>query len=389
MGRQIFPAEILEFTLEHTLQKHSTKSQAVYVALTLAVLGFIASLPFIHVDVSVQSRGVLRPKHDMSVINAPGTGKIKDLLVSENQNVSLGDTLMVLESPGLIANQAFLKDRIAEIQKFDSDLEHLLSQLSASPLQQVTNLKSDLYRQEYKEYKEEITMAEQAYLKRKQDWQRSEMLFAAGAVAAMEHEDVTYEYDNARANLRTVHQSFLGEWQDQLSANKREIQKLGSEWDQLKVKVSEQVVLAPIDGSVQELAGIYKGSWLAANQQLFKISPGTALEVECYVTPADIGWVEKGKRVVCQIDAFNYNQWGAVAGTISDISNDVILVEGEPVFKVTSTLDQDFLVLQNGYKGRLKKGMTLNARFVLTERSLWQLLYDKVDNWLNPALNPG
>ena len=89
------------------------------------------------------------------------------------------------------------------------------------------------------------------------------------------------------------------------------------------------------------------------------------------------------------MSAKNYNQWGAVAGTISDISNDVILVEGEPVFKVTSTLDQDFLVLQNGYKGRLKKGMTLNARFVLTERSLWQLLYDKVDNWLNPALNPG
>lgn len=192
MDRQIFPAEILEFTLEHTLQKHSTKSQAVYIGITLAILGFIASLPFIHVDVSVQSRGVLRPKYDMSVINAPSTGKIKDLLVSENQSVSLGDTLVVLESPGLIANQAFLQDRITEIQMFDSDLEHLLSQLSASPFQPVANLKSDLYRQEYKEYKEKIIMAEQAYLKRKQDWQRSEKLFVAGAVAAMEHEEVTY-----------------------------------------------------------------------------------------------------------------------------------------------------------------------------------------------------
>jgi HlyD family secretion protein len=29
--------------------------------------------------------------------------------------------------------------------------------------------------------------------------------------------------------------------------------------------------------------------------------------------------------------------------------------------------------------------MTLRARFIVAERSLWQLLYDKVDDWMNPA----
>jgi HlyD family secretion protein len=28
--------------------------------------------------------------------------------------------------------------------------------------------------------------------------------------------------------------------------------------------------------------------------------------------------------------------------------------------------------------------MTLQARFSIAERSLWQLLYDKADDWLNP-----
>ena len=32
-----------------------------------------------------------------------------------------------------------------------------------------------------------------------------------------------------------------------------------------------------------------------------------------------------------------------------------------------------------------EKGMTLNARFLLTERTLFDLLYDKVDDWLNPS----
>lgn len=29
--------------------------------------------------------------------------------------------------------------------------------------------------------------------------------------------------------------------------------------------------------------------------------------------------------------------------------------------------------------------MTFNARFELTERTLYQLLYDKVDDWMNPT----
>jgi HlyD family secretion protein len=30
--------------------------------------------------------------------------------------------------------------------------------------------------------------------------------------------------------------------------------------------------------------------------------------------------------------------------------------------------------------------MTLQARFMVAERTLWQLLYDKVDDWMNPNL---
>lgn len=34
----------------------------------------------------------------------------------------------------------------------------------------------------------------------------------------------------------------------------------------------------------------------------------------------------------------------------------------------------------------VKKGMTLTGRFMITKRSLLQLLYDKTDNWLNPKI---
>ena len=40
----------------------------------------------------------------------------------------------------------------------------------------------------------------------------------------------------------------------------------------------------------------------------------------------------------------------------------------------------------NSYKGKIGKGMTLTARFYLLDRTLWQLLFDRVDDWFNPNL---
>jgi HlyD family secretion protein len=49
-------------------------------------------------------------------------------------------------------------------------------------------------------------------------------------------------------------------------------------------------------------------------------------------------------------------------------------------------LDNPILRLKSGQEGEIKKGMTFNARFVIARRSLFQLLYDKVDDWLNPLV---
>jgi HlyD family secretion protein len=48
-------------------------------------------------------------------------------------------------------------------------------------------------------------------------------------------------------------------------------------------------------------------------------------------------------------------------------------------------LDNKQLHLKNGFAGELKKGMTVQARFVVIKRSLWQLLFDKIDDWVNPT----
>ena len=73
-------------------------------------------------------------------------------------------------------------------------------------------------------------------------------------------------------------------------------------------------------------------------------------------------------------------------GKIESISTDIFTDSGQPYFKVRCKMDKQSLKLRNGYEGNLKKGMTLQARFVVARRSLFQLLYDKTDDWLNPNI---
>jgi len=40
---------------------------------------------------------------------------------------------------------------------------------------------------------------------------------------------------------------------------------------------------------------------------------------------------------------------------------------------------------KNGVKGLLKKGMSVSAHFIITRRSLFDLLYQKMDDWVNPT----
>jgi HlyD family secretion protein len=144
---------------------------------------------------------------------------------------------------------------------------------------------------------------------------------------------------------------------------------------------------APVSGTIQQLSGKYVGSSVQIGEVLGLISPDSTLLVECYVNPADIGYLKKRMKVNFQIDAFNYNEWGMLSGEIMDIANDFVLLDKTPVFKVKCQIKQNYLKLKNGYRGYLKKGMTIRARFVVARRSLWQIIWDKADKWLNPTQN--
>jgi HlyD family secretion protein len=155
----------------------------------------------------------------------------------------------------------------------------------------------------------------------------------------------------------------------------------------LRLEQKQYVIIAPISGTIANYKGYAAGTFINNTHVIAEISPDQKLVVECLVATQDIGLVHATQRVRFQMDAYNYNYWGLVEGEVVDIDQHVSQQNDQLFVKVRCRLNRMHLKLKNGYQAGIRKGMTLSAHFIVTRRSLYQLLFDHIDAWLNPITN--
>ena len=374
-----FPKYTFEFLTESYASKISRRSQVIYVVFILAILIIGCCLPFFKINISVKSLAFIRPASEISAIRSLVNGKVKQSNIIENKSVTKGEILYVIESEVLAEREKLLISKIEDIKLFVSDFKNLLNKAPNSKFINAPMLRQSLFN-----YQQRIQESTTRYNKVQADYNRNLKLHNEAVIADVEFENFTFELDKAKNDLEQIRQNQLSQWQNELRTLERELLDLQGQLAQLLKEKENLTIKAPVSGNIQNIAGIYAGSMVFANQDLAQISPDTSLIVESFVNPNDIGLLQNNMPVRFQVDAFNYNQWGLATGKVMEISNDIHVINDRPVFKVKCILDKEYLQLKNGYKGYLKKGMTLQARFMVTERTLWQLLYDKVDDWINP-----
>lgn len=378
-NQNFLPENIIHSTIEAYSGNKSRSISIIYLSILLLLTGVVISMPFTHISISVKSPALIRPATEISPVRSLVSGRLKESFIRENQSVTKDDILYVIESDVLSEKEKNLISKIEDTKRHLFDLQNLLTLVS--PLK---DLLTPLQQQSWLSYKQKNNELATRYNKAKTDYNRNLKLHKQKVIADAEFENYQFELDKTKNDLELLKQNQLSQWQNDLRIYEKELLDLESQLSQLQKEKENLIVKAPVSGTIQNLSGIYSGSIIFANQDLAQISPDTMLIVETYVTPNDIGLLRQTMPVRFQVDAFNYNQWGLATGRVLEISNDIHIVNDKSVFKVKCLLDKEYLQLKNGYKGYLKKGMTLQARFLVTERTLWQLLYDKMDDWLNP-----
>lgn len=374
--------EVLEITY---LQKVKVRSQIIYTILLCSIIIALGVLPLIHVDVSIKSAGILQTPIERNDIIIPVNGRINYLNIKENQKVTKGDTLLHIDAQGLTEQNRLAGNRINELEKLLNDVQQLSNvdaTLNTSP-----KLQTPRYVAAWQQYQRQLRNASITKNQSRRAFERFKQLHDQKVVSDAEYEEHLTEKDQAIAEYDYIESQHKSQWQTDATGYRAELSQLYRDQSNWRNEESFYTLLAPLDGNIQNLIGLQTGTPVFANQKIAELTPDSSLIAMMYINPADIGLVRIGQDVRFQVDAFNYNQWGMLGGKVLDIAEDMVLdANKNPVFKVICGLANNQMQLPNGYIGKLKKGMTMQGRFMVTKRSLYQLLYDKIDNWMNPNL---
>jgi multidrug resistance efflux pump len=366
-------------TLENLTAKNKTKSKNIYFVVVVAIILILTLLPFIKIDISSQSRGIIKSYKENVPLATIVSGKIVWLKLKNNQTVTKGDTILK------ISTQALETDK--EIQDTLSNSTSLILQDITSVLNGKTNqLRTSIVKEDYYKYATRRSELQSKVSQAQINYNRNKILFDKGVIAKMEYEKYLFELRFANEALASYDKNQKSNWENQKRELQDKIKNLKGAIQKINIESNNYYLLAPETGTIESFNGLQVGSFLNASQPIATISPDDNLIVESTVLPNDIGLIKQNQEVKFQIDAFNYNQWGLLSGKVVEIDKNVTIKENQAYFRVKCLLNTKTLTLKSGYKTNVTKGMTLTTRYIITRRSLFDLLFDKVDDWLNPKL---
>lgn len=366
-----------DYCIEKQIFRHSRKSNALYLIAALAAFVALLSLPFLYVDIVVHGVGVVRPITEKVELKASVDETIAQVFAQEGSILQKGDTIILFNSSSVDASLSNMQDLRLNLEKQIADLHSICS---SKP----TTFRSEKRQQEYilfQQQKEELNLSiGAANLKLK----RNEPLFRSGIIPEDEFENFQHEKQRYERALRTLNENRLSLWKSDLNDLIRQREESLASIKNLEQVRSQHVLTAPVQGTLEQCSGLYPGGHVYNGQTIGVVSPDSTLVVECYLQPKDIGFLHLSMKVSVLVEAFDYNQWGKLSGMVSDISSDYVLLNETPFYKVKCRIEKPFLTLGNGKKGLLKKGMSVQTRFMVNRRSLFQLIYEKMDDWANP-----
>lgn len=383
----LLPAELAGFTVESLHAMHGPERVAIYWLILAGVVGAVASLPLIKVDISVRASGLVRPVTERVELKTTVSGRISEVLVRDNETVKEGQRLLVLASGEL--DEQLRRQEALRIEK-SALLADLRTLLSAG--EQVEGLRTRSLRHELLQFQAQLDAYRLAGAKAGSELARYTTLANKGIATRQELDNARFEAERLAAESRLFREQTRSRWATRMKDEQTAHDDLVSSIRRLEEEKMRQEVLAPVDGVLLGFNGWSPGVHVLAGQSLGALSPTDELRVESRVSSRDIGLVNPGQRVRLQIDAYPYTQWGMMDGVVESIGADLLSDSaGAPgYFKVLIRPAVTHLALPNGVRGELKKGLTLTARYVVARRSLLQILYDDASAWLNPQdnLNP-
>ena len=383
---------------------HGRNRPVIYwIGLLIIIIGLVSVL-LVKVDVSVGGIGQIRPEIERLRIYNSTSGTIKEVLVKENEQLEEGTLILTLNDESLHAqserieaqkneNNIQLNDLIYILEKlnstylaFENETGRYESNESSSVFSSlIPNLNSPLYIREYTLFLGKLENLRIERNKVLSLYNRYQPMKESSFVSDSEMEKMLFAVQTAERQIDLEILTTVSRWQAAKIERELAAPDLESQAKQIDEFIEKCRVKTPAPGKIINFVGIHKGMYLPEGQILGEISPNSKLQAETYISPKDIGFIEIGQEVQIHVDAFPYTEWGAIVGSVREISPDVVQQGQQIAFKATIDLDATSLSSSSGATVDIKRGMTINARFLLKKQRLIKLLHGKLSDSLDPA----
>jgi hemolysin D len=329
------------------------------------------------IDIVAAATGKIVPSGRTKVIQPFETGVVRSIRVQDGQAVKAGDVLIELDPTVNAAERDHLRndllaerlniarlraalgggdDPVADFTPPDDADPSLISTQRQLLLSQVTEHRAKiaaLSRQQAQKEAEQATTAATIHklesmipvIQPRVDIRKTLMdkelgskltYFEVLQLLVEQQEELSVQKSHLReaeaavAAIRETRGQAVAEYRrtlsDELAKAEQKANGLAQDLIKAEQKTRLQVLTAPVDGMVQQLAIHTVGGVVTPAQPLLVVVPSDSrLEIEAMVSNRDIGFVRPGQEAEIKIDTFNFTRYGLLHGRVLTVSQDAVI----------------------------------------------------------------
>ncbi|MEM6826382.1 MAG: HlyD family efflux transporter periplasmic adaptor subunit [Pseudomonadota bacterium] len=343
--------------------------------------------------------GSIVPDKGLAIIIPTRSGTISEIMVSDGDLVARNDTLVSISveensatgpSAAALAQQAIVQQDASLLAQLSATQRSAAAQRSQIAVQEAG------LRTEIDQLSSQITLQQSLVSSAKSNLDQARSVAERGFISQQDlqqREDTLLSRQQQLSQLQqslTSRRASLSELSNRAEAIAAQAQSDAATIAATRAQVAQQAagnkgartyaLSAPMEGTVTALT-MRSGQRVNPQTQIMTIIPdGARLRAELSVPSQAIGFIKSGQNVRLAIDAFPYQRFGTVTGTVRTVASSAVSQAGAnggviSIYPVTVDLEASE-ILAFGRAEKLVPGMTLTARIITEKQTLIEWLFE-------------
>lgn len=288
-------------------------------------------------DIVVTSSGTIQPVGNISSLNSYASGTIKSINVEDGAYVKAGDILIELDTQSLDIDADTLNnqkevleaqksvytmirnneepDKI-DISKYDANLQPYILTIIDNDKAYHNNLSTLESDKENAALNRDIANIKLEEYNRNPDISQAE--YDAQRLVVKQTENA---FMQAETNVLKAQTTYSEQVNSNISEINSKLSQIGADLEKYRLSIENQKIVAPVNGYINSIAVNNIGETVTSAQQVVTLVPAdTPVEMVCYVKNMDIADIRVGMDAEIKLEAYPYNKYGTVKGTVKYIS---------------------------------------------------------------------